>query len=73
MNDLGAVKTYLDSVYSNKFSKTEYASYYKSQFEKYLKLSSMRKLLTDEVEKLRVKAYQAAQPVEHQFAIKEVN
>ena len=73
LNDLGAVKTYLDSVYSNKFSKTEYASYYKSQFEKYLKLSSMRKLLTDEVEKLRVKAYQAAQPVEHQFAIKEVN
>jgi len=73
LNDLESVKTYLDSVYNNKFSKTEYAAYYKAQFEKYIKLSSMRKVLTDEVEKLRVEVYKAVQPVEHQFAIKEVN
>jgi len=72
LNDLGAVKTYLDSVYNDKFLKGEYGAYYKSQFEKYIKLSPMRKLLTDEVEKLRVDAYKAAQTVEHQFAIKEV-
>ena len=73
LNDLESVKTYLDSVYNNKFSKTDFAAYYKAQFEKYIKLSSMRKVLTDEVEKLRVEVYKAAQPFEHQFAIKEVN
>jgi len=73
LNDLESVKTYLDSVYNNKFSKSEYAAYYKSQFEKYIKLSAIRKALTKEVEKLRVESYQASQPVEHQFAIKEVD
>ena len=73
LNDLGTVKTYLDSMYNNKFSKTEYAAYYKLKFENYIKLNPMRKLLTDEVEKLRLDAYKAAQTVEHQFSIKKVN
>ena len=73
LNDLESVKTYLDSVYNNKFSKSEYSTYYKSQFEKYIKLIPNRKVLADELEELRIEAYKAAQTVEHQFVIREVN
>ena len=72
LNDLGTVKTYLDSVYNNKFSKGEYGAYYKSQFENYIKLKPIQNVLSNEVEKLRLDAYKAAQTIEHQFAIIEV-
>jgi lysophospholipase L1-like esterase len=64
--DLVAVKTYLDDLFVNKLS---YNIYYKTQFDRYILIKPNEKKIELEIEVLRKRAYDLAQPSKHVFKL----
>jgi lysophospholipase L1-like esterase len=65
-NDLVAVKTYLDDLFVSKLS---HNMYYKIQFDRYVLIKPDEKKFEQDIEELRKKAYDLAQPSKHIFKL----
>lgn len=67
--DLDVIKAFLEKKYVEKLQNLTNGPYYKGQFEKYIKLKPNEKEYVLKLQSLKTKAYQAAQPIVHNFQI----
>ena len=69
-DNLELVETYLDSVFTEKYARFSYGSYYKDQLKKYIVNKPKEEEYVKASEKLRNKIHQNAQPKVHSFVIR---
>jgi hypothetical protein len=64
---------YLDSVFTEKYARFSYGSYYKDQLKKYIANKPNEIAYKKEIKKLKEKIDQNAQPKIHSFTLKKKN
>jgi len=69
-DNMAEVKQYLDNLYQTKLTGTPF---YKTQFDKYYIVKANQKQLLQDFDTFREDAYKVAQPVEHNFILKQLH